>query len=149
MQHTLHELLAGVLLEESFVGDRTVEVVNHQAEDRVDLLLSVSCVVGQSGVPGSTLQDQAGKVHGRGTDLTLGVTHESVVKKADFHEVLAEGSGLDVVVVGLGDAAQEVHGVGVAHVVVEGLEDVTFGIQDLLVGKGFIGDMAEVGDMGR
>ena len=54
---------------------------------------------------------------------------------------------MDIIVIGLGDASQEVHGVGEAHVVLEGCEDVTFGIKNLLIREGLIGDMAEVGDV--
>jgi len=43
---TLEELLAGVFLEEGFVAHRTVKIIYHQAEDRVDFLLSVSGIVG-------------------------------------------------------------------------------------------------------
>jgi hypothetical protein len=48
--HTLQELLAGILLEEGFVADGAVEVVHHQAEDRVDLFFRIPGVVGQSGI---------------------------------------------------------------------------------------------------
>lgn len=47
---TLEELLAGVLLEESFVADGAVEVVDHQMEDGLDFFLVVSRVVGEGGV---------------------------------------------------------------------------------------------------
>lgn len=47
---TLQELLAGILLEESFVGDGTVEVINHQLEDRFNLFLSVSRIVSECSI---------------------------------------------------------------------------------------------------
>jgi hypothetical protein len=47
---TLQELLAGIFLKEGFVGDRAVEIINHQLEDGVDLLFSVSRVVSESGI---------------------------------------------------------------------------------------------------
>jgi hypothetical protein len=47
---TLQELLASILLEEGFVGDRAVQVVNHQLEDRLNLLLGVSRVVSKSSI---------------------------------------------------------------------------------------------------
>lgn len=130
---TFQELLASVFLEERFVGHGTVEVVDHQAEDRVDFLLGVSGVVGNGGIPGPTLQDEACQVHGSSGNLALGIAHEAMIKQADLHEILAQGSGLDIVVVGLGDAAQEVHRVGVAHVVLEGGQNVTLSIENLLV----------------
>lgn len=49
-KHTLQEFLAGILLEEGLVGDRAVEVVNHEAEDRINLLLGVSGVVREGGI---------------------------------------------------------------------------------------------------
>lgn len=50
MQLTLQELLAGVFLEEGFVGDRAVKIINHQLEDGIDLLFGVSRVVSESGI---------------------------------------------------------------------------------------------------
>lgn len=47
---SLQELLAGVFLEEGFVGDRAVEIINHQLEDGVDLLFGVTGVVSESGI---------------------------------------------------------------------------------------------------
>jgi hypothetical protein len=47
---TLQEFLASILLEEGFVGDRAVEVIHHELEDRVDLFLSVSRVMSESGI---------------------------------------------------------------------------------------------------
>lgn len=44
---TLEELLAGVFLKEGFVGDRPAEVVNHQLEDRMDLLFGVTRIVSE------------------------------------------------------------------------------------------------------
>jgi hypothetical protein len=47
---TLQELLAGILLEEGFVGDRAVEVINHQLENGVDFFFGVSRIVSESGI---------------------------------------------------------------------------------------------------
>lgn len=49
-RHTLQELLAGVLAEEGVVLDRTVEVVDHELEDGLDLLLGVASVGGKSSI---------------------------------------------------------------------------------------------------
>jgi len=76
------------------------------------------------------------------------VGHEAVVKKADLHEVLANGPRLDVIIVRLRDPTQEVHGVGVAQVVAERRQDEALGTEDLGLGKAIIGNMAEVGDVG-
>lgn len=72
-----------------------------------------------------------------------------MIKKADLHEILAKCSGLDVIVVGLGDAAKEVHWVGVAEVVVKGRENISFGGENLFFGEAIIGDVTEVGNVGR
>ena len=42
---TLQELLAGIFLEEGLVGDGPCQVVDHQEEDRLDLLLGVAGIV--------------------------------------------------------------------------------------------------------
>jgi len=42
---TLEELLASVLLEERLVHDRAREIIDHEQEDRLDLLLRVASVV--------------------------------------------------------------------------------------------------------
>lgn len=47
---TLEELLAGIFLEEGFVGDGTGKVVNHKLEDGLNLLLVVTGIVRQSRV---------------------------------------------------------------------------------------------------
>jgi len=44
---TLEEFLAGVLLEESFVDDRTGKIVNHKFENWLNLLFSVSGIMRQ------------------------------------------------------------------------------------------------------
>lgn len=97
--------------------------------------------------PRSALEDEACKIHGCGRDVTLGVAHETVIEETDLHQVFAQSTGLDIVVIGLGDTSKEVHGVGEAHVVLEGCEDVTFSIENLLIREGLIGNMAKVGDV--
>ena len=47
-QHTLQKLLASILLEEGLVNDRTCQVVNHELDDRLNLLLIVSGIVSKS-----------------------------------------------------------------------------------------------------
>jgi hypothetical protein len=47
---TLEEFLASILLEESFVGDRTGEVVHHQLEYWLDRLFGIASIVSQSWV---------------------------------------------------------------------------------------------------
>jgi hypothetical protein len=49
-KHTLEELLASVLAEEGIVLDGTVEVVDHELEDRFDFLLGVASVGGKGGI---------------------------------------------------------------------------------------------------
>jgi hypothetical protein len=42
---TLQELFASVLLEERFVDNWAGEIVNHELEDRLDLVLCVAGIV--------------------------------------------------------------------------------------------------------
>lgn len=50
-RHTFKEFLAGILLEECFMlHDRLVEVVNHELEDRLDLLFRIASIMGQGGI---------------------------------------------------------------------------------------------------
>jgi hypothetical protein len=44
---TLKELLASVLLEEGFVDQRPCQVVNHELDDGLNLVLGVASVVGK------------------------------------------------------------------------------------------------------
>ena len=48
--HTFEELLAGILLEECFVGHGFMEVVNHELEDRLNLLFRVASIMRQGGI---------------------------------------------------------------------------------------------------
>lgn len=131
------------------MDNRAVEVVNHELEDRLDVLLGVAGVVGKGGVPVTTVEHSAGKVHSRSGDLAGRVLEEAVVETADFKKVLSESTRLDVVVVGLGDTAEEVHGVRVGEVVVEGGQDETLGLEDLGLGEAIIGNVLEVLDVRR
>ncbi len=81
--------------------------------------------------------------------MARAVGHEAVVKQADLHQVLAKGTRLNVVVVGLGDATKEVHRVGIAEIVAESIEDKSLGAEDFRLAEAIIGDMTEVGNMGR
>ena len=47
-RHTFKELLACVLLEECFVENRAVEIVNHKLEDRLNLFFRVAGVMCES-----------------------------------------------------------------------------------------------------
>lgn len=149
MSLTLQELLAGVFAEESVVNNGSVKVVNHELEDRLNFLLGVAGVDSKSGIPLATLEDSTGEIHGGSSDMTRRVLKEAVVETANLKQVLAERTGLDVVVVGLGDAAKEVHGVGVREVVVEGTQDETLGLKDLSLGEAIVGNVLEVLDVGR
>ena len=50
IKHTLHEFLARVLLEERLVENRAREIVDHKVQHRLDFLLRITCIVGQSNV---------------------------------------------------------------------------------------------------
>lgn len=99
--------------------------------------------------PFTTVKDEASEIHGGSGDMAGRVLDEAVVEATNLKEVLAKGTGLDIVVVGLGDSAEEVHGVGVAQVVVKSSKDEALSAEDLLLGKAIIGDMTEVLDVGR
>lgn len=117
VRHTLQELLASILLKESLVHDGSREVVDHELQDRLDLLLRVAGVVcegvilwmlvgdcsieGMITYPRATLEDETSKVHSSGSNLAWGVGEETMVQAANLEEVLAQCAGLDVVVVGL------------------------------------------------
>jgi hypothetical protein len=163
-EHTLQELLASVLAEEGVVLDGTVEVVDHELEDRFDFLLGVASVGGKGGIllmisiydmaggmkhayPFTTVKDETGEEHGSGGDMAWRVLDEAVVETADFEKVLAKSAGLDVVVVGLGNSAKEVHGVGVAQVVIESSKDEALSAENLLLGEAVVGDVTEVLDV--
>jgi hypothetical protein len=50
LTHTLEEFLASVLAEEGVMLDGTVEVVDHELEDGLNLLFGVAGVNGKSGI---------------------------------------------------------------------------------------------------
>lgn len=110
---TLQELLASILLEESLVLNRSVQVVDHQLEDGKDLLLSITSILGKSRIPWTTVEDVASEIHGGSGDVRWRILEESVIQAANLEKVFAEGTGLDVVVVCFGNATEEVHRVGV------------------------------------
>ena len=43
--YTFHKLLAGVLFEEGFVTDRTVEIGNHESKDWLDLFFGIAGIM--------------------------------------------------------------------------------------------------------
>lgn len=49
-QPTLKELFTGILLEEGFVRNRTGQVVDHEAKNRLDFILAVTSIVCKCGV---------------------------------------------------------------------------------------------------
>ena len=59
------------------------------------------------------------------------VLHEAVVEKTDLHKIFSKCSGLNVIVVGLGDTSKEVHWVWVAQIIVERSQDVSLSTEDL------------------
>lgn len=77
------------------------------------------------------------------------VGHESVIQQANLHQVLADSSRLDVVVVRLRDTTKKVHGVGIAKVIVESAQDESLGAQDLSLGEAIIGNASKVLDVRR
>lgn len=130
------------------MDDGAGKVVNHQVNNGLNLLLGVGRVVGERLVPDTTVEHQAGQIHGSSSNLAGGELHEAVVKQGNLHEVLADGAGLDVIVVRLGDASEKVHGVGVAKVVFQGAQDKTLGTEDFRLAEAVVGDALEVFNVG-
>jgi hypothetical protein len=77
--------------------------------------------------PVSPVENEAGKIHGSSSNVARTVAHESVVEKTDLHKILADRPSLNIIVVRLGDASKEVHGVRIAKIVVQGAKDETLG----------------------
>ena len=69
--------------------------------------------------------------------------HEAVIKEADFHQVFAQSTRVNVIIVGLGDAAKEVHGVRIAEVIIKGTEDESLGAEYLILGEAVVCNVAE------
>jgi hypothetical protein len=115
--HTLQKFFTGILLKKGLMNDRSSQVIDHELEDGLNFLFSVSSIVGQCRIlssvrhiqirqsdktyPFTSLENQACQVHRSSRDMTRQILHETVVKKTDLHEILAEGAGMDIVVVGL------------------------------------------------
>ena len=81
--------------------------------------------------PFAAIEHKTREVHGCSGNVTGAVGHEAVVEKADLQQVLADRPGLDMIVIRLGDTAQEVHGIGIAQVVIQRAENETFGTKNL------------------
>ena len=71
---------------------------------------------------------------GRGSEQRRRRSDETPLETFDLEQVLANRAHLNVVVVSLADASQEVDGVRVAEVPVDGLQDVTLRLEDLSLG---------------
>lgn len=125
------------------MSNRTSEVVNHEFEQRLDLLLRVTSVVRERGIPFSTFENHASEVHSRGGDVAGKEVHEAMIKETDLHEVLAQSSGVDVIVIRLGDTTEEVHRVRITEVIVQAGQDPALSSEDLLLREAVIGDVAE------
>ena len=74
--------------------------------------------------PFATVENHARQVHGSRGNMARAESHEAVVEETDLGEIFADRAGLNLIVIGLRDAAKKVHRVGVAEIVVEGGEDV-------------------------
>ena len=97
--------------------------------------------------PFTTTKDETRQEHGSSRDLAGWELQEAVVETANLEQVLADSTRLNVIAVCLGDATKEVHWVGVAKVVVEGLKNKTLSREDLLLGEAVISDVTEVLDV--
>lgn len=94
---TFQEFLAGVFFEECFMSNGTAEVVDHELEDRFDLILTVSSVMGNGGTltllatektpsgidstyPFTSFEDETCQIHRPGSDLARREFHEAMVE---------------------------------------------------------------------
>ena len=143
-----HKLFAAVLFVEVKVCGWTEAVVEHDFCRAKKLWLCVCRVVHQRRRPLATLQDLPGEPHGRCCDEGWGVVQQAVIHERDLHKVLGNGACLDIIVVGFGNAAQEVHGRRIAQVKVEDLEHVSLSPQDLFIGIAAVCDVHKVLDRG-
>lgn len=98
--------------------------------------------------PALLAEDLASEPAGAGGDEARRRRHEAVVDDRDLHEVLGHGARVDVVAVGLGDAAQEVDRVRVRQVEADDAEDVALGLEDLVVRVAAVRHVEEVLDRG-
>ena len=164
----LHKLLGAVLLLEDRMTARTEAVVDHDLCRGEELVQRKRGVVREGRGPRSTVQCFAREPNGGSGDDGRRVTDESVVHGGDLHAERGErwmgqmhvhslqhgpysqefghGTRLDVVVISLGDATEEVHRVGVAKVEAERPEDVAFCSKDLILRKSGVGEVVEVLD---
>ena len=55
IKHTFEEFLASILLEECFVDGGARQVVNHEVDNRLNLILCVACIIRNSRILLSTL----------------------------------------------------------------------------------------------
>lgn len=99
--------------------------------------------------PFAAIKHETRQVHGASSNMARAVGHKSVVEETDLHQVLADGTRLNVIVVRLRDSAEEVHRVGVAKIVVECAKDESLSAEDLSFTETVVGDALEVLDVRR
>lgn len=99
--------------------------------------------------PFTPIKDQPREVHRGSGDMARAVCHEAVIQQADLHKILPDGARLDVIVVSFRDAAEEIHWVRVAEVIVQCGQNKTLSAENLSLGEPIVGDVAEVGNVGR
>lgn len=111
-ENTFEELLASILLEECFVNGRSRQVINHKVDNRLNLLLCVTCIIRNSGIlssnllasaidrveliictyPLATIKHESRQIHGSSSNMTGAICHESVVQQANLRKILANGT---------------------------------------------------------
>jgi len=80
-----------------------------------------------------TTQHLPGTIHANGSDHTRFCPKEPVIKKGNFHEELAEGSCLEIIIVSFGNSANpRIRGAIRRNTEIKGLEDDAFALENLI-----------------
>jgi len=99
-----------VLLEDgTVVSFRISATVQHGREKIVDLRVGVVGVVGVSWGPVTLVQHHASQAVSTGSGEARDTIDKAFVAKGNLQEVLGEGPGFQVIIVGLADASEEAH----------------------------------------
>lgn len=123
-----------VLMENGVVVNiGSLATLNHDSQELADLCVGVVGVVDVGLSPFTFAQHQAGKAVGTCSQETRRTANKAFVHDGDLQEVFCQGSGLEVVIVGLADAAQETHGTRPAKLKGEHAEHVTLSLENLIL----------------
>lgn len=123
-------------------------VLDEEFDNGVELLLLVAGIMNHGGIPGTTLEHDAGEPHAGSGDLGKVVGHEGGVDEGNLTKVLGDGARLGAVLIGLAGTTKEGHGSGMTEVTTNDVVDVNLGLVDLLGGVGVVAHIEIVVDRG-